>query len=158
VPALAVLITAWSSGRAGVRQLFSSLLRWRIGPARWLLVLLGLPLTTLGVAAAASGTLEPAPNGWLTIAGNYLLTLVVVLITANLLEEMAWTGFVQSRLMARHGLVRGSLLAAIPVFVIHLPLSYETNGLAGTGGKTHCSTGPCCWWRYPSSATWPGYS
>src|SRR3712207_4025497 len=50
----------------------------------------------------------------------------------NLLEEMAWTGFVQTRLMARHGLLRGALLTAIPVFVIHVPLSYETNGLYRT--------------------------
>src|SRR3712207_7670647 len=41
----------------------------------------------------------------------------------SLLEEMSWTGFVQTRLMARHGLLRGALLTAIPVFVIHLPLS-----------------------------------
>ena len=32
----------------------------------------------------------------------------------------------------RHGLLRGALLTAIPVFVIHMPLSYETNGLYGT--------------------------
>ena len=131
VPALAVLITAWLSGRAGARQLFAGLLRWRIGTARWLLVLLGLPLTTLGVAAA-TGTLETPTRGWLVLAGTYLLTLVLVLLTANLLEELAWTGFVQTRLMARHGLLRGSLLTAVPVFLIHLPLSYETNGLAGT--------------------------
>jgi hypothetical protein len=45
---------------------------------------------------------------------------------------LAWTGFVQSKLMVRQGLLRGSLLAAIPVFAIHLPLAYESNGLAGT--------------------------
>ena len=131
VPATAVVITAWSSGRAGVRQLFAGLLRWRIGPARWLLVLLGLPAFTIAVAAA-TGTLQSPPNGWMAIAGTYLLTLVVLLLTANLLEEMAWSGFVQSRLMARHGLLRGSLLTAVPVFAIHLPLSYEAAGLAGT--------------------------
>ena len=55
-----------------------------------------------------------------------------MLVTANLLEEMAWTGFVQTKLMARHGLLRGALLTAVPVFAIHLPLSYETNGLYRT--------------------------
>ena len=131
VPGTALLITAWISGRAGVRRLLASLVRWRIGPARWLLVLLALPVLTLGVAAA-TGTLEAAPKGWLNIATTYLLTLLVVLITANLLEEMAWTGFVQTRLMERHGLLRGAMLTAVPVFLIHLPLSYETNGLYNT--------------------------
>ena len=56
----------------------------------------------------------------------------MVLVTANLLEEMAWTGFVQTKLMARHGLLRGALLTAVPVFAIHLPLSYETDGLYRT--------------------------
>jgi uncharacterized protein len=131
VPGTAVLITAWISGRAGVRRLFAGLLQWRIGITRWLLVLLALPALTVAVAAA-TGTLEDAPKGWIDIATTYLLTLIVVLVTANLLEEMAWTGFVQTRLMARHGLLLGALLTAIPVFVIHLPLSYETNGLYGT--------------------------
>lgn len=131
VPGAAVLITVWISGRAGVRQLVAGLLHWRIGAARWLLVLLALPIITL-VVAAATGTLEAAPKGWLNTLTTYLLTLVVLVIIGNLLEEMAWTGFVQARLMARHGLLAGSLLTAVPVFLIHLPLSFETNGLYGT--------------------------
>jgi hypothetical protein len=51
------LITAWISGRAGVRRLFASLLQWRIGITRWLLVLLALPVLTVAVAAV-TGTLE----------------------------------------------------------------------------------------------------
>jgi membrane protease YdiL (CAAX protease family) len=155
VPALAVLITAWRSGRASVQHLFASLLRWRIGVARWLLVLLALPLLTLGVGAA-TGTLEPAPNGWLAVAGTYLLTLVLLLVTANLLEEMAWTGLVQRELMVRHGLLRGPLLTAIPVFAIHLPLAYEAGGLAGTRWQDALLSWGCCCWHCPSSATWPG--
>jgi membrane protease YdiL (CAAX protease family) len=131
VPGTALLITAWASGRAGVRRLLASLIRWRIGIARWLLVLLALPVLTLAVAAA-TGTLVAPPEGWLNIATTYLITLVLLLIIGNLLEEMAWTGFVQTRLMAQHGLLRGALLTAVPVFAIHLPLSYETNGLYGT--------------------------
>ncbi len=131
LPGTAVLITAWISGRAGVRRLLAGLLRWRIGSARWLLVLLALPAVTLAVAAA-TGTLEGAPEGWGTIATTYVLAVLVLLLTANLWEELAWTGFVQTKLMARHGLLRGALLTALPVFLIHLPLSFETNGLYGT--------------------------
>ena len=114
-----------------MRRLLASMLRWRIGIARWLLVLLALPVLTLAIAAA-TGTLEAPPEGWLNIVTTYLLTLVLLLVTANLLEEMAWTGFVQTRLMAQHGLLRGALLTAVPVFAIHVPLSYETNGLYDT--------------------------
>jgi uncharacterized protein len=131
LPGTALLITAWLSGRAGVKRLLASMLIWRIGITRWLLVLLALPVLTLAIAAA-TGTLEAPPEGWLNIATTYVLTLLVLLVSANLLEEMSWTGFVQTKLMARHGLLRGALLTAVPVFVIHLPLSYETNGLYGT--------------------------
>jgi membrane protease YdiL (CAAX protease family) len=131
VPGTALLITAWISGRAGVRRLLVSMLRWRIGFARWLLVTLALPVLTLAVAAA-TGTLEAPPKGWLNIAITYALTLLVLLVSANLLEEMAFTGFVQAKLMARSGLLRGALLTVIPVFAIHLPLAYETNGLYRT--------------------------
>src|SRR5687768_11142675 len=84
VPGAALLITAWISGRAGVRRLLASMLHWRIGIARWLLVLLALPVLTLAIAVA-TGTLEAPPQGWLNIATTYLLTLVVLLISANLL-------------------------------------------------------------------------
>jgi hypothetical protein len=34
--------------------------------------------------------------------------------------------------MGRHGLVLGSLLTAVPVGLIHLPLAFESDGWAGT--------------------------
>jgi membrane protease YdiL (CAAX protease family) len=89
-------------------------------------VLLALPALTIAVAAV-TGTLVDPPQGWINIATTYLLTLVLVLVTANLWEEMAWTGFVQTQLMTRHGLLRRAVLMAIPVFAIHLPLSFETS-------------------------------
>jgi uncharacterized protein len=123
VPGTALLITAWISGRAGGRRLLASMLRWRFGIARWLLVLLAVPALTLGIAAATA-TLEGALQGWLNIATTYVLTLLVLLlISANLLEQTTWTGFVQTKLMAQHGLLRGAMLTAVPIFAIHLPLS-----------------------------------
>ena len=50
---------------------------------------------------------------------TYLLLLAVGALTGNLWEETVWGGFVQGRLMARHGLLTGSLLTALPVFLIH---------------------------------------
>ena len=62
----------------------------------------------------------------------YLLFLIFGAVTANLWEETVWAGFVQGRLMARRGLLIGSLFTAVPFFVIHLPLAFETDGWAGT--------------------------
>jgi uncharacterized protein len=47
-------------------------------------------------------------------------------------EETAWGGFVQTRLMNRHGLLVGSMLTAIPFSLIHLPLAFSAHGLYGT--------------------------
>ena len=62
---------------------------------------------------------------------TYLFFLAVGAVTGNLWEETVWGGFVQGRLMARHGLLVGSLLTAVPFFLIHLPLAFENQRLAG---------------------------
>jgi membrane protease YdiL (CAAX protease family) len=127
----ATLISFWIGGRPAVRSLFSGLARWRIGVGRWALVLLAMPILTIGVAAA-SGTLHAPKHGVAGEAGTYAALLGLIALTASLWEETAWSGFVQKRLMNRHGLLVGSLLTAIPFGLIHLPLAFEGDGWAGT--------------------------
>jgi membrane protease YdiL (CAAX protease family) len=127
----AVLITAWTGGRPALRQLFAGLIRWRIGVGRWLLVLLAMPVLTLGVGAS-TGSLRAPEQGWGNIALWYPIFLVYGLLTANLWEELSWSGVVQSRLTVRYGLLRGALLTAVPFGLMHLPLAFETDGWAGT--------------------------
>ena len=40
------------------------------------------------------------------------------------MEELGWTGFVQARLMQRHGLFEGAVLTAVPFAVLHLPRAF----------------------------------
>ena len=127
----AVLITSWIGGRSAVGRLFSGLTKWRIGTGRAAVVLLAMPILTIGVGAA-TGTLHRPDNGWVVELLTYLALLALIALTASLWEETAWSGFVQLRLMGRHGLLKGSLLAAIPFGLIHLPLAFEANGWAGT--------------------------
>jgi uncharacterized protein len=94
-------------------------------------LVVAMPLLTIGVAAA-TGTLHAPPGGWMAVGLTYLFFLAVGAVTGNLLEETVWGAFVQGRLMARHGLLVGSMLTAVPVFLIHLPLAFETNGWHGT--------------------------
>jgi CAAX protease family protein len=127
----ATLITSWIGGRAAVRRLFGGLTRWRIGAGRWAMLLLAMPALTIAVAAA-SGTLHSPDHGWVGQGLTYLALLALILLTASLWEETAWSYFVQRRLMDRRGLLVGSLLTAIPVGLIHLPLAFEGDGWAGT--------------------------
>ena len=130
---LAAAITWATDRRAGVRQLFAGLLRWRLG-WRYLLLVAAMPVLTGGVAMA-TGTLHRPVDGWVGVGLTYLLFLALGAVTGNLWEETVWGGFVQGRLMARHGLLVGSLLTAVPVFLIHLPLAFENNGWQGTSWR-----------------------
>ncbi|MEN3266938.1 lysostaphin resistance A-like protein [Pseudonocardia sp.] len=135
----ATLLTALAGGRPEVRRLFAGLTRWRIGVGPMLMVVVALPLLTMAVGAA-TGSLQSVEGGWVQVAMMYLLFLVFGAITANLWEETVWGGFVQRRLMARHGLLIGSLLTAVPFFVIHLPLAFESKGWSGTSWSDALAT------------------
>jgi membrane protease YdiL (CAAX protease family) len=128
----ATLVTALSEGRVGVRRLFAGVIRWRMGLARFVVLATALPLLTL-LVGAVTGTLSSPAEGWLGLVGFYLFqTFIFGLLIVNLWEETAWGGFMQSRLMATRGLLIGSLLTAIPFFVIHIPNAFAEQGLKNT--------------------------
>jgi membrane protease YdiL (CAAX protease family) len=121
----ALVVTRAADGPGGVRRLLARNLIWRFGFLRWIVIAFGMPVLTL-VIAGASGTLRPPTDGWLSMTTTYLIgTFIIGALILNLWEETAWAGFVQSRLMARHGLLMASLLTAIPFAAIHIPLQFE---------------------------------
>jgi uncharacterized protein len=137
----ATLVTALSEGRAGVRRLFAGAIRWRMGLARFVVLVAAVPLLTL-LVGALTGTLRSPPEGWLGLVGSYLFqTFIFGLLIVNLWEETAWGGFMQARLMATRGLLMGSLLTAIPFFVIHIPLAFAEHGLNTTAEQAALNLG-----------------
>jgi uncharacterized protein len=54
---VATLVTALSEGRAGVRRLFAGVIRWRMGLARFFILVTAMPLLTL-LVGALTGTLQ----------------------------------------------------------------------------------------------------
>lgn len=123
-------VTAATAGRSGIRQLYAGLVGWRLGWRGWLVVSAALPALAV-LVAAGTGSLQHPDGDWLRAALSYPLFLVGGAVTANLWEETAWAGFLQTRLMDRHGLLVGSLLTAVPFTVIHLPLAFGS-GLHST--------------------------
>lgn len=118
----AVLVTAAVDGRAGVRDLFRRVFRWRVRPGAYALALLALPAGSIALTAVTFG--PDTVTRVLTQPGalvSYLLALTILPIV-NLWEETAVMGVIQDRLTARHGLVLGAVLTA-PVFALqHLAL------------------------------------
>ncbi|MFF0990590.1 CPBP family intramembrane glutamic endopeptidase [Kocuria nitroreducens] len=126
----ALSVTRLTGGPGGIRRLLGRAFAWRFGAGRWAVVLLGMPVLTLALAAA-TGSLRSPPTGWAAEAGWYLFnTLVYGALVLNLWEETAWGGFLQSRLTARHGLLVAALLTGLPFAAIHLPL-YLAEGWNG---------------------------
>jgi uncharacterized protein len=133
-----LLVTGLADGRAGVRKLLSRVVLWRFSAWRWAIILFAVPVLTVALAAA-TGTLTSPERGWAAEIGWYLFnTLIFGALSLNLWEETAWAGFAQSRWMARHGLLVGSLITAVFFAAIHVPLQFEGNP---SGSRILASTG-----------------
>ena len=116
------VLTARRAGPGGIRLLFQGLLRWRIGWVNAAVVVAAIPVATIGMAAA-TGTYVAPDNGWMPVIGSYLFTTFIFgALALNLWEETGWQGMVQRHFMGRYGLLKGSLLTAIPFAVVHIPL------------------------------------
>jgi uncharacterized protein len=119
----ALLITRAAEGSGAVRRLLSRLLIWRFGIGRWVVIVFGVPVLTVALAAG-SGTLDEPGAGWGGALASYLIGTLALGALINLWEEVGWGGFAQTRLIARHGLLVGSLLTAPLFAAIHLPLQF----------------------------------
>ena len=122
----AFLVTAATSGKAGMRDLLGRCLRWRVGIGWYLLALLGLPLATLLVANVFIGTapLEALAQKWPLFFTMFLPSIFIPLVITHLFEETGWTGFMQDTLQDRRGPLLASILVAPAFALFHLPLIF----------------------------------
>jgi membrane protease YdiL (CAAX protease family) len=130
----AVVVTRVVDGRAGVRALWRRAVRVRV-PLRWYgLALVVVPAATTAVAVAVLGP-PPERTGWVlasALASGLLIQVLLGFLTTNWAEEVAWTGFLQTRLQDRHGPVRAAL-ATGPLFALqHASLAVGNGWLGGT--------------------------
>ncbi|WP_153392677.1 CPBP family intramembrane glutamic endopeptidase [Ornithinicoccus halotolerans] len=124
-PALA--LTYRQRGRAGVYALLKDAVR-PSRPLWWTpLAVLVLPVLVWGTASLFGGA-QPLTASLLIEAGVLFVSAALII---NIWEEMAWTGFVQRRAMARWGLLIGSVVTGLLFAAIHLPLAFD--GASGAG-------------------------
>ena len=129
----AVVITRVVEGRAGVRALWRRAARVRV-PLRWYgLALVVVPVATTAVAVALLG--PPEGTGRVlasALVSGLLVQVLLGFLTTNWAEEVAWTGFLQTRLQDRRGPVRAALITG-PLFALqHAPLAAGNGWLGGT--------------------------
>jgi membrane protease YdiL (CAAX protease family) len=108
-PSLAgVLLTGLVSGRAGLREILTRLLKWRVGGRWYAVALLPAPLLAAAVLFALS------LNSPLTMddKATVLLSGVAAGLT-TVLEELGWTGFAVPRLRLRYSVLTTSLIMGL---------------------------------------------
>jgi len=121
----AVVVTAWTMGRPGVRDLLAQAARWRV-PLRWWLVALS-PAAFLGLALisiVAAGNALPSVADFGRFSGIPAIGLagVLLLITVSSMgEETGWRGYALPQLQRRFSPLTSSLIIAVLWFGWHLP-------------------------------------
>ena len=120
----ALIVTAFISGKSGIKEIFRSLIRVKSTPwafAFSCLLIVVLYTLTYGIHALVEDApikLQPLQK----IPELIIYFLVVALIGGPLGEEIGWRGFLQGRLMDRFSPLVTSLLISLLWFAWHLPL------------------------------------
>jgi len=135
---LAVLMT---QGRAGLRQLWSRLVRWRVGVRWYAIALLTAPLLTATVLLSLSLLSRDFVPGVLTVTGKIgrsimpspatmstLLFGLIVGLGAGIFEELGWTGFVIPRLRRHHGVLAAGLFLGMIWGAWHIVVNLWASG------------------------------
>jgi membrane protease YdiL (CAAX protease family) len=114
---------ALTAGWSGVKDFLNRIVRWRVAP-QWYLLVLGLPLALTAGASALTAQLSGSAPSWdrMPALSELPATFAFVLLVIGLGEEPAWRGYALPRLLAgRPVLVGGLLLGGLHGFW-HLPL------------------------------------
>ena len=137
-PSVAGLVmTGVTSGRAGLRDLVSRLVRWRVGTRWWVAALLTGPLLVAGVLFGLSLYSPEFRPGILDAPDKERLVMFGLgwgLLGGGFLEELGWTGFAVPRLRRRVDAVRTGLIVGLLWGAWHLLIAFwSSRGLAGGG-------------------------
>ena len=133
IPAvLAILLTAMTDGRRGVRALLKKLLEWRV-TFKWYVIALGLALglrLSMSLLALLLGWI-PAIQIRAWSLPEFILLGTFILI-GGAMEELGWRGYALPRLLASRSALSSALLIGIIWGVLHLSLTFPGQMNAGS--------------------------
>jgi membrane protease YdiL (CAAX protease family) len=131
----AIVVTAATGGRPGLRRFFRRYVQLRVGLRWYLLALFGLPLIVLLAACAYFGLapVQTALAQWPVFFTAYLPATLIFMIMPALAEEPGWRGFALPRLQWQYGPLLGSLILGLLHMVWHLPVFFITKGQMAMG-------------------------
>ena len=115
--------TALLDGRRGLRELRSSLMRWRVGWPWYAIALLTAPVLLLGVLIPL-GTVDAA------FAPRFQWPLLAIGLVTGSCEEIGWTGFATPRLLVRQRLLHAGVSLGLVWAMWHLLVDFRQNAHA----------------------------
>src|SRR5919107_2061994 len=128
----ALIMVPLTQGRAGLRELGSRMIRWRVG-WRWYAAALGLPLGVLLTTVALNITLGAgAPS----LVGVGSLSTILMVVAVRLIdpmngpmgEEPGWRGFALPGLQTSRSPLLTTLILAPVIALWYLPLAFIEGG------------------------------
>jgi membrane protease YdiL (CAAX protease family) len=123
----AVVLTAHEGGRAGLRSLLSRVVRWRVAPLWYGVVLLGpivLQLLAMALNVLLGGP-PPDPLAMIGVLPTVLALSVYMLIQVGIGEEIGWRGYALPKLQAGYSALISSLIVGVLWALWHLPLFFN---------------------------------
>ena len=126
-----ILLTGLLYGKAGLRELLSRVVRWRVG-ARWYAVaLLTAPLVFAAVLFGLSLTSPEFLPRILTTNDKASLVLmgIAVGLGAGIFEELGWTGFAIPRMRFRYGVLTTGLIVGVLWGAWHFFMNFWASGV-----------------------------
>lgn len=125
-----LLMTGLVRGKAGLRDLLSRLLRWRVGARWYAAALLIAPLTVMATLFSLS-LFSPVFLPAIVTAedrSSLLLTGIAVGLVGGFLEELGWTGFAIPELRMSRGILGTGLIVGILWGTWHLLITFWMSG------------------------------
>jgi membrane protease YdiL (CAAX protease family) len=122
-PVASILLTIVFYKRAGLRDLLSRLLLWRVGLRWYMAALFIAPLVEAGVLLILS-LISPVflPKIFLTVDKiPLLISGLTIGLVGGLVEELGWTGFATPRLRMRFGILTTGCMMGVMWGVWHMP-------------------------------------
>lgn len=119
-----IFMTGLIHGRAGLRDLLVSVLRWRVSVRWYLVALLTAPLLMTAILFVLSLTSPGFVPAIVTTDDRLglLISGVVMGLVVCFFEELGWTGFATPEILRRHGFLRTGIIMGLPWGAWHFPL------------------------------------
>jgi CAAX protease family protein len=125
--AAAVVLTAREGGRAGLRSLLGRIVRWRVAPVWYGVVLLApmlLYLISMALEVVLGGR-SPAPGALIGALPLVLVYAAYMVVFVAIGEEVGWRGYALPALQARYGALVSSVILGTMWALWHLPLFFN---------------------------------